>query len=336
MADLERPRRTNGLSPPYTPAQVSTWVFMPTLVLEFLLVVSPILPRAASIPCTILFCACATASIYFGYTAMKTDPSDPRLLNANGRENNNSNGSNSNGNSNSQCRVIDPQEPTKQCWICDIQVGEKSMHCKFCNKCVDHFDHHCMWLNTCVGRANYNYFFRTMVCIKAMLFVQAAIQVALIVDIYMGSGATKERAEDWFSVGTVTPAVAIMGVCLVFNFVSMSLIGQLLLFHLKLQKDGITTYQFIVQQNQVRRERAKKENELNTRRQAAIERAKREGKGFLVFRLQHGGSLRTKCGWTIFDPLDEDDEKNETNGDSNGNGENGNDRANTTASNGEP
>lgn len=123
--DLTRPRRTNGLNPPYTPAQVATWVFLPLLCLEFLFFVTPLLPLAASIPCTIFFMASAFASVFYAYTAMKIDPADPRLCTSVTTRNNNS-------------------EATKQCWICDIQVGEKSMHCKFCNKCVDHFDHHCM------------------------------------------------------------------------------------------------------------------------------------------------------------------------------------------------
>ena len=133
MADATRPTRVNGLSPPYTPAQISTWVFLPLLVIEFLLVVSPILPLVASIPCTILFCCFAGASAGFAIVAMKIDPSDPRVL-ACRRVDDVENGEG----------VINPEEPTKQCWICDIQVGVKSMHCKFCNKCVDHFDHHCM------------------------------------------------------------------------------------------------------------------------------------------------------------------------------------------------
>jgi palmitoyltransferase len=140
MSDSIRPTRKNGLSPPYTPAQLSTWVFLPTLVVEYLLVVSPLLPLAVSIPCSVVFCSMAGFSVGYAYKAMKTDPSDPRLVHH--REQNNNN----------QCETVesgrntnwDPQDPTKQCWLCDIQVGVKSMHCKFCNKCVDHFDHHCM------------------------------------------------------------------------------------------------------------------------------------------------------------------------------------------------
>jgi hypothetical protein len=125
MSDNERPRRKNGLSTPYTIAQVSTWITLPTLVLEFLFFVSPILPLAASIPCTLVFVGLAALSAYYGIMAMYIDPSDPRLL------------------ATADC-TIDPAESTKHCWICDTTVAEKSMHCKFCNKCVNHFDHHCM------------------------------------------------------------------------------------------------------------------------------------------------------------------------------------------------
>lgn len=140
-----RPRRVNGLQPPYTATQLSTWIILPVLVLQFLFFVSPILPLSASIVCTIIFCGIAGAGTYFGYMAMKIDPSDPRLLLHGSSANSGTNtGQSSSSHPNHEHRPVDPNEPTKQCWICDIQVGEKSMHCKFCNKCVDHFDHHCM------------------------------------------------------------------------------------------------------------------------------------------------------------------------------------------------
>jgi hypothetical protein len=79
---------------------------------------------AASIPVTLVVFGFAAAATYFGYRTMAVDPADPRLLG--GQED------------------IQQDDPTKQCWICDVQVHEQSMHCKFCNKCVDHFDHHCL------------------------------------------------------------------------------------------------------------------------------------------------------------------------------------------------
>jgi hypothetical protein len=133
MADFERTFRINGLSPPYTTAQLSTWIYLPTLVLQFLFFVSPLLPLGASIPCTVVFFGCAAASAYFGIQATRTNPADPRLEVA----------AETDTDGDAAC-PWDPNEPTKQCWICDIQVGEKSMHCKFCNKCVNHFDHHYM------------------------------------------------------------------------------------------------------------------------------------------------------------------------------------------------
>ena len=154
-----------------------------------------------------------------------------------------------------------------------------------------------------------------------MLLVQAAIQIALIVDVYLEFGGTKQRALDWFSLNTTTPVVAIMGVFLLFDLVSLSLIGQLLIFHLKLRNEGISTYQFIVRDNKNRRERTKKESELKNRRQGAIDRAKEEGKGFLVFRLQKGGLLREKCGFRCFDPMSMDDKSGEENNPASNGGE---------------
>jgi hypothetical protein len=177
-------------------------------------------------------------------------------------------------------------------------------------------------LNTCVGKANYNYFFRTMISINLMLLVQAAVQIAIVLDIYLGDGATKERAEAWFSSGTTIPVVAIMGVFIFFDVASLSLIGQLLVFHLKLQKEGISTYGFIVRDNKNRRERTKKLNELKVRRQTEIATARENCKTFLALRLEMGGLLREKFGMAWCDPLllDADDSNNNnSNGNSNGN-----------------
>jgi hypothetical protein len=315
--DLERPRRVNGLGRPYTAAQISTWIFLPTLVIEFFFFVSPILPIEAAIPCTLLFFGLAACSVYFGYISMKIDPADPRL-------------------NPHECDTAF-EGATKQCWICDTQVGEKSMHCKFCNKCVDHFDHHCMckffWgkyflvcslsnralifngltgLNTCVGKANYPYFFRTMISITLLLLVHGSIQLALVIDIFVGNGNSQLRAENWFQADATIAIVVVLCIFLFFDLAAISLIVQLLAFHLKLQREGLTTYAFIVRDNQRRREKTKLENELVAKRGLEIAKAKEDGRLGYRFRLEAGGYFRKTCGMEVCDPLRGDQKQDRT------------------------
>jgi hypothetical protein len=154
-----------------------------------------------------------------------------------------------------------------------------------------------------VGKANYRYFFRCMVSIAIMLAIQASIQLALILDIYFGNGSTKQRAEDWFQANATIAVVVVMAVFLFFNLLALSLIGQLLLFHLRLQRDGLSTYQFIVQDNQRRRDQARKDDENKLRRQMAIAHAHNEKNGYLAWRLKLGGMMREHCNVACCDPL---------------------------------
>ena len=113
-----------------------------------------------------------------------------------------------------------------------------------------------------------------------------------------------------------------MGVFIFLDVAALSLIGQLLVFHLKLQKEGISTYEYIVRDNQKRRERTKKLNDLKHRRKREITRAKEEGNRCLVVRLEKGGILREKFGISCCDPLSLDDKgpKNKTNNENASNG----------------
>ena len=143
MAEPERKTRRNGLSTPYSPTQLSTWVTLPTLLIQFGLFVTPILPLAASVPVSVVVLGLGAASAYYAVVTMQIDPSDPRLLLQNSAATEEQ-PSGANHNHHHQNQEVDPSEATKHCWICDTSVAETSMHCKFCNKCVDHFDHHCM------------------------------------------------------------------------------------------------------------------------------------------------------------------------------------------------
>ena len=146
-------RRRNGLSRPYTTPQISAWAALLATVVEFLLVVSPLLPLAASIPVTVVFMFLVFGSLYYGAKAQVVDPID-RHLRVHFEQHPPQDDPYPKAEGCFKCFEDAPKDPpaqsdsngegTKQCWICDTQVAEHAMHCKFCNKCVSRFDHHCM------------------------------------------------------------------------------------------------------------------------------------------------------------------------------------------------
>ena len=170
-----------------------------------------------------------------------------------------------------------------------------------------------------------------MVSITALLVVHSSIQLALVLDIFLGPYG-EERANDWFQADAKVAVVSVLCVFLVFDLLALSLIGQLLQFHTKLQREGLTTYRFIVQENQKRREEQKVNAELLSRRIVAVAKAREEGRSMDVCRLRVGGYLRVTCGMKFCDPLSvvEEEAKQEqhhhhhhngiTNGDAENNG----------------
>jgi ribosomal protein L35AE/L33A len=304
-------RRTNGLHGPHTTGQISAWIALLATLVQFLLVVSPILPLEASIPVTVVFVALVSGSFYYGYLAQFIDPMDKHLrvhLQETEPENV------APAVACCGCCTV-PQFPShqhdteqpmanedmKQCWICDTQVSTHAMHCKFCNKCVGRFDHHCMWLNTCIGEANYLYFFRTMVFVFVMEVYHLIVQLGLLIDSFT-DGATNQRATDWFQNGTDIPVHVLLIFFILFNLLSLFLITQLLHFHIGLRRKQLTTYQFIVEDHKGRRERAKREGQLDSNRIVAVTEAQENGQTCTAWKLQLGGLCR-QAGCTQCDPL---------------------------------
>lgn len=274
------PRRVNGLQRPFVTAQVSTWVLLPLLILQFCIFASPLLLTYVAIPVTIVFIGLGAFAAYSGYQTMKIDPSDPRLLGDDHQD------------------EIDNSEPTKHCWLCDLQVNEKSMHCKFCNKCVDHFDHHCMWMNTCVGKKNYKYFYRTMVNIIGFLLIHFLVQFVLVLDLFVGFGDAQDKAEKFIG---KTPMAVFMLIFLSVDLVTLSLMFQLWYFHLRLQRLNLTTYQYIIQDSRRRREQEAEERELELKRESEMAKALAEKRSVDYYKLLLGGKAR-KCS-PCLDPI---------------------------------
>jgi DHHC palmitoyltransferase len=194
---------------------------------------------------------------------------------------------------------------TKQCWICDLQVLETSMHCKFCNKCVDHFDHHCLWLNTCIGKHNYRYFFGAVGSISLMQLLHGVTNLYVVVMYFTKTPMDHDddKGANWFEgQGWRETLLTILFIFLVFDFLSLLLVGQLLVFHVNLQREQLTTYQFIIRDHQRKRDLPRIQAEIDAQRILAITKAASSSDCCLVQRLRCGRYCR-QIGCTILDPL---------------------------------
>ena len=291
--------RNHGFERPYNTMQVATWVLLPLLILHFLIFASPVLPLAASIPVTVLFVGLGCVAAYYAYLTCMTDPIDDKLvrhLKKQMGEGGDHGGDVENGDNSNNDDGGD--DPTKYCWVCQTNVHAQSMHCKFCDKCVTRFDHHCMWLNTCVGRANYPYFYRTVVSTFAFVAVDAATLLGIVVAYFVqaygggadgdGAGGQVDRMTGWFGAGVPMVVAIVNIVFFVITFGSVSLLGQLFLFHINLQKENITTYEYIVRENQRKREKSKDDMAVRSKRMIMTRAADAKGDKAMVCRLQMG------------------------------------------------
>ena len=120
-----------------------------------------------------------------------------------------------------------------------------------------------------------------------MLIVHGAVQIALIIDIFL-EGTSKEQADDWFDSGAAEAVAGILIGFVVFDAIALSLILQLLNFHMLLRKEGLTTYKYIVRETQRKREKVNQEEARKNQRMVAMGKANDEGKAFLALRLRYG------------------------------------------------
>jgi palmitoyltransferase len=301
------PRRRNGFTAPYNMPQIYAWLALLLTLLHFCLGVAPLFPLSAALPLLAFFLFLFGLVLCYGMRAIAVDSMDVFLGEhlrsiRNGRIATESPWSDGVYEAYNPPRTapatVDP-EHMKQCWICDVQVAESSMHCKYCNKCVGKFDHHCMWLNTCVGERNYEDFFRVMLAIFAMQVLHLSTSLALCIDIFL-DGPTHGRAENWIG---PTASNALLIFFMAFDGVSLVLLVQLVWFHLGLQRQNLTTYQYIVLDHKQRRDRGKLEQALEHQREVAIAKARAEGRTMDRFKLACGEEWR-RNGCAYCDPLD--------------------------------
>jgi len=299
--------RTNGFEAPHNAMQISTWIILPILIFHFALFVTPTLPYCLSIPFSILFYTLAGASAYYTYVTTKTDSMDERLYehlrgkphpnvlkrkekkdkqladDANAKKNTSVEPSGatsveSTGVDDTKDEDKDEEEQdeeVKYCWVCQTEVHVHSMHCKYCDKCVSHFDHHCMWLNTCIGEANYGTFLRSVWCLTLLNIVHLLALILYYIGYFTNSWNIRERSE-YMKEGS--PEI-IMGINLgvgAFVFAVVAMVVQLLMFHQALIRDGLTTYQFIMKDSQLKRDKMVYNTRLKERRNLELSKIQAE------------------------------------------------------------
>ncbi|KAJ8603387.1 hypothetical protein CTAYLR_004293 [Chrysophaeum taylorii] len=229
--------RVNGFDRPFHPLQVFTWCLFPCILFGFYGVVVPVLPPVIGWATGTLYTTIALTTFVSAWITSAIEPKDPHVP---GRRN--------------SCECLALGHTTRdadliRCYLCDSHVYSTSKHCRFCDKCVLRFDHHCKWLNTCVGQKNYAYF----VCVIASTWAFSTLQLALTAYVLgalvFGYGDVSSRANNtylggaYIIVASVWTALLVPLVCLV---------GQLVLFHVMLVWQGLTTYEYIL--NEQRRE----------------------------------------------------------------------------------
>ena len=133
----------------------------------------------------------------------------------------------------------------------------------------------CKWLNTCVGSKNYNYFFNIVVSCLFLVSIQVGVGIYHIIKLFTSANEYTQRCKQYLSksqsqlshhirlVQDSYPLLIIsrpvmiglqIGIvaCLL---PAIYLLAQLLVFHLQLQHEGITTYDYIVRTRKRRLQR---------------------------------------------------------------------------------
>ena len=133
-----------------------------------------------------------------------------------------------------------------------------------------------------------------------MQIAHILIQLVLVVDAFTG-GSTQTRIQQSY----LSSAIAFYVICIffmVFDLISLFLIGQLLVFHIGLQREKLTTYQYIVRDHARKRQETRVAGMRATHRTRLMATARQQGHRWVAWRLQLGGMCRD-AGCAACDPI---------------------------------
>jgi hypothetical protein len=148
------------------------------------------------------------------------------------------------------CQLLDPSITKDNVRLCCIPTrAHEVRYCALCKKSVPGLDHHCPWLGTCVGTRTYLSFF-LLVLDSAMVYMLQIIVFALL----MSSS----------NIRLIFNEVLVYVVCAIGIAMSFPIAGfhtLLFLFHVHLQMEKMTTYDWFLARDKRKREAKKKARE---------------------------------------------------------------------------
>jgi len=244
------PVRRCGFDRPFHPLQVLSWGVFALDVLTYAFVGLPLIaPRVGLVLVAICYVVSVCVLIVATANATSCDPMDPRVANASQKD--------SGG---------EEDEELPYCPICDVMVAVRSKHCRTCNKCVDTFDHHCMWLNNCIGAANYRWFFVAVSSAAIMTGILFATCIYLLVDYCLDEDLFGQRAQT-IPLFSGTPKEVLLGFILTLIAVNAPLFFldlQLVVLHMFLMSQQLTTYEYIMSKHDRQEAQAREKEGLET------------------------------------------------------------------------
>lgn len=120
------------------------------------------------------------------------------------------------------------------CRRCFAMAPLRSKHCSSCGRCVRSFDHHCMWVATCIGAANHGRF-------VIYLVIHVCVNVVVL---HHSLTALRHNAHvpHW---GLRQATAVLLTLAFLLTF---CMLGGLLMLHLCLVANNITTWELFQQQ----------------------------------------------------------------------------------------
>lgn len=226
--------RTNGFERPFHPLQVLSWVVFGTDVLVYIVSCLPLVETAGAKALVALsFAVSVVVLVVATVKATSCDPADPHVRCQDGD-------------------IPGDLETMPYCTICNVPVFPRSKHCRACNKCVSVFDHHCMWLNNCIGSANYRAFFVTVSAVAVMIGIVLSTCLYLLIDYFVNDNFP-DRVNS-IVIYRSFPEEFFLGLFILMVFVNAPLFlldMQLVLLHIFLCSQDLTTYEYIMNKREI-------------------------------------------------------------------------------------